>query len=80
METGLLQSSTTTSSETSSPSELLRLLPLWMLIAFQKKRPGEVYAGTARGRHRKTESGAVKRRRQRRALVARRSATVKVSR
>lgn len=51
-----------------------------MLIAFQKKRPGEVYAGTARGRHRKTETGAVKRRRQHRALVARRSATVKVSR
>lgn len=34
----------------SSNKELLQVLPLWMLIAFQKKRPGEVYAGTARHR------------------------------
>lgn len=46
------------------------------LAILQLKKPGEVYAGTAKGRHRKTESAPARRRRRHKALVAKRSATV----
>jgi hypothetical protein len=50
------------------------------LAALQDKRPGEIYAGTAKGRHRKTDTPAARRRRAHREQVARRSATVRQGR
>lgn len=49
---------------------------LAILLALQSKRSGEIYAGTAKGRHRTKEDPAAKRRKMQRERVARRSQTV----